>query len=116
MHDLLIAARHIRRDKGKVLLSHAGKRMINDYGALQAELFDTYFTTFDHFTFERFPIEYHEKDYVPFSRYRSKSPCGLDPSDGTGWMVPAAGLGCALAFQSSGGRQLLSVCRSARKN
>lgn len=66
MHELLIAARLIRRYKGKVLLSQAGKRIIGDYGALQAELFDTYFTGFGHFTFERFPIEYDEADYVHF--------------------------------------------------
>lgn len=66
MHDLLIAARLIRRYKGKALLSQSGKRIIGDYGALQAELFDTYFTTFDHFTFERLPIAYHETDYVHF--------------------------------------------------
>ena len=36
MHELLIGARLIRRYKGKVLLSQAGKRIIGDYGALQA--------------------------------------------------------------------------------
>lgn len=66
MHELLIAARLIRRYRGKALLSQAGKRIIGDYGALQSELFDTYFTTFDYSAFERFPIEYDQADYVHF--------------------------------------------------
>lgn len=66
MHELLIAARLVRHYKGKALLSQTGKRIVSDYGALQAELFDTYFTAFDHFTFERFPIVYDEADHVHF--------------------------------------------------
>lgn len=66
MHELLIGARLIRRYKGKALLSQAGKRMVGDYGALQAELFDTFFISFDGAGHERFPIEYDEADIVHF--------------------------------------------------
>lgn len=66
MHELLMGARLIRHYKGKAVLTKAGKAMIGDYGALQAELFDTFFTGFDFLGHERFPIEYDEADFVHF--------------------------------------------------
>ena len=66
MHELLIGARLIRRYKGKALLSQAGKRIVGDYGALQAELFDTFFIAFDGSGHERFPIDYDDADVAHF--------------------------------------------------
>ena len=66
MHELLVSARLIRRYKDTALLSQAGKRIIGDHGALQAELFDTYFTAFDHWSSERFSIDYDDADIVHF--------------------------------------------------
>lgn len=66
MHEVLIGARLIRRYKGKALLSQAGKRSVGDYGALQAELFDTFFIAFDGSGHERFPIEYDDADVAHF--------------------------------------------------
>src|SRR5690606_27160461 len=60
-----------------------------DYGALQAELFDTYFTTFDHFTFERFAIEYDEADYVHFLGVVQKRLDDWVPlAELAGWCLP----------------------------
>lgn len=66
MRELLVGARLIRRYKGKALLSQAGKGIVGDYGALQAELFGTFFIAFDHWSYERFPIEYDDADIVHF--------------------------------------------------
>ncbi len=66
MHELLVGARLIRRYKGKALPTKAGKVMIGDHGALQAELFDTYFTGYDFLGHERFPIDHDDADFVHF--------------------------------------------------
>ena len=66
MHELMIGARLIHHYKGKALLTKAGKTMIGDYGALQAELFDSYFIGLDFLGHERFPIEYDDADFVHF--------------------------------------------------
>jgi len=66
MHELLIGARMIRRNKNKALLTKAGKAMLGDHGALQAELFDTYLTDYDFLGHDRFPIEQDDADLVHF--------------------------------------------------
>jgi hypothetical protein len=63
MHELLIGSRLLRHYKGKAVPTKAGKAMIGDHGALQAELFDAYFLAFDHGAYERFPID-HDLDFV----------------------------------------------------
>jgi len=62
MHELLIGARLIRRYKGKARLSQIGRRYVGDHGPLQAELFDNFFLAFDHWRYERFPIEHDDAD------------------------------------------------------
>lgn len=66
MHELLLGARLLRHYKGKALPTKAGKAMIGDYGALQAELFDSFFLALDHGAYERFPIEYDDADLPHF--------------------------------------------------
>ncbi|MEQ1938224.1 hypothetical protein ABMA46_08215 [Mesorhizobium sp. CN5-321] len=66
MHELMIGARLLRHTKGKALTMKAGKAMIGDHGALQAELFDTYFLALDHGAYERFPIDHDDPDFVHF--------------------------------------------------
>ena len=66
MHELLIGARLLRHYKGKAVPTKAGKAIIGDYGALQAEMFDTYFTGFDFLGHERFPIDHDDPDFVHF--------------------------------------------------
>jgi len=48
MHELLVGARLLRHCKGKAVPTKAGKAMIGNHGALQAELFDAYFLALDH--------------------------------------------------------------------
>lgn len=66
MHELLLGARLLRHYKGKALPTKAGMAMIGDYGALQAELFDSFFLALEHGAYERFPIEYEDADLVHF--------------------------------------------------
>jgi hypothetical protein len=66
MHELMIGARLLRHYKGKALPTKAGKAMIHDHGALQAELFDAFFLALDHGAYERFPIDYDNPDFVHF--------------------------------------------------
>ena len=66
MHELMIGARLLRHYKGAALSTKAGKAMIGDYGALQAELFDAFFIALDHGSYERFPIEYDDGDIVHY--------------------------------------------------
>lgn len=66
MRELLVGARLIRRYKGKALPTKAGKAMIGDHGALQAELFDTFFTGYDFLGYERFLIDHDDADFVHF--------------------------------------------------
>lgn len=66
MHELMVGARLLRHSKGKALPTKAGKAMIGDYGALQAELFDAFFLALDHGAYERFPIEYDDADILHF--------------------------------------------------
>ena len=66
MHELMIGARLLRHTKGKALTTKAGKAMIGDHGALQAELFDAYFLALDHGAYERLPIDHDDPDFVHF--------------------------------------------------
>ncbi len=66
MHELLRASRLIRKYKGSVLLSKAGKDIIGNYGALQAELFETFFLRFDFAGIERFASPFEYADYRHF--------------------------------------------------
>ena len=66
IHELLVGTRLIRRYKGKAMLSQAGKAIIGDYGALQAEFFDAFFLALDHGAYERFPIDYDDADVGHF--------------------------------------------------
>jgi len=66
MRELMIGARLLRHYKGKAVPTKAGKAMIGDHGALQAELFDAYFLALDHRAFERFPIDHDDPDFVHF--------------------------------------------------
>ena len=66
MHDLLLGARLMRHYNGKAVLTKTGKAMIGDYGALQAEMFDTFFIALDHSAYERFPIDYDDADIRHF--------------------------------------------------
>lgn len=66
MHDLMIGARLLRHYKATALPTKAGKVIISDYGALQAELFDAFFLALDHGAYARFPIEYDDADFVHF--------------------------------------------------
>lgn len=89
LRELLITARLIRRYEGKALLSSGGKRIAGDHGALQAELFDAYFTTFDPSAFERFPIEYDEADAVHFlGVVRSRLGDWTPLTELAGWCLP----------------------------
>lgn len=62
MHELLAGTRLIRHYGGKAMATKAGKGMLGDYGALQADLFDAFFLALDHGAYDRFPIEYEEVD------------------------------------------------------
>lgn len=66
MHELLVGSRLLRHTKGKALPTKAGKAMIGDHGALQAELFDAFFIALDHGAYERFPIDHDDPDFVHF--------------------------------------------------
>lgn len=66
MHELLVGSRLLRHYKGKAVPTKAGKAMIGDHGALQAQLFDAYFTGFDFLGHERFPIDHDDPDFVHF--------------------------------------------------
>ncbi|NGO49760.1 hypothetical protein [Allomesorhizobium camelthorni] len=89
MHELLVGSRLIRHYKSKALLSQAGKAMLGDYGALQAELFDTFFIAFDHAGHERFPIEYEEADVVHFLGVIQNRLDGWVPlTELAGWCLP----------------------------
>jgi hypothetical protein len=89
MHELLIGARLIRRYKGKALLSPAGKRIVGDYGALQAELFDAFFIALDHWSYERFSIEYDDADIVHFlGVVQSRLDDWVPLTELAGWCLP----------------------------
>ena len=66
IHELMIAARLLRHYKGKALTTKGGKAMISDYGALQAELIDTFFLALDHRAYDRFSVEYEDADIEHF--------------------------------------------------
>ena len=66
LHDLLRAARLIRRAKGKAILTKAGVALLGDHGRLQATLFDIFFTGFDFAAHERWPIEIEDADTFHF--------------------------------------------------
>lgn len=89
MHDLLIGARLIRRYKGKALLSQIGRRYVGDHGALQAELFDSFFLAFDHWSYERFPIEYDDADVVHYlGVFRNRLDDWVPLTEVAGWCLP----------------------------
>ncbi len=62
LHDLLMAARLLRKYKGKALLRKTAQDILGNHGALQTALFETYFTRFDFTNFERFviPVDYSD--------------------------------------------------------
>lgn len=62
MHELLVGTRLIRHYRGRAVTTKAGKTILGDYGALQAELFEAFFLALDHGAYERFPIEYDDAD------------------------------------------------------
>jgi len=89
MHELMIGARLIRHYKGKAVLTMAGKAMIGDHGALQAELFDTFFTGFDFLGHERFPIDHDDPDFVHFLGVVQNRLGGWVPlTELAGWCLP----------------------------
>jgi hypothetical protein len=52
MHDLLVGAKLLRHSKGKSVLSRKGRELLGNHGALQAILFETWFT---HYNFNTHP-------------------------------------------------------------
>lgn len=89
MHELLIGARMIRRYKNKALLTKAGKAMIGDYGALQAGLFDTYFTGYDFLGHDRFPIDHDDTDLVHFlGVIKNRLDDWVPMTELAGWCLP----------------------------
>ena len=62
LHELLRNACLIRHVKARARLTKAGKDIVGDYGRLQFMLFDTFFTRIDLTYYERWPIEFAERD------------------------------------------------------
>jgi hypothetical protein len=62
MHDLMLATRLLRHFKGKAVPTKAGRAIIGDHGALQAVLFDAYFTAYDPSLSDRFPTKFDDAD------------------------------------------------------
>lgn len=89
MHELLVGARLMRHYKGKARLTKAGKAIIGDYGALQTELFDTFFLALDHGAYERFPIEYDEADIAHFlGAIHNRLDGWVSLTELAGWCLP----------------------------
>ena len=88
MHDLLRAARLIRHFKGRAVLTKSGTAIISNHGALQALLFDTYFTT-DFSSFERFPVSYGEDDLLHYlGAVQNRLNEWVRFGDFAGWCLP----------------------------
>ena len=66
MHDLFFAGNLMRRYKGKAVLTKKGKVILGDHGALQALIFEMFFTRFDFGELERFPSFIDVEDYRHF--------------------------------------------------
>lgn len=66
LHDLVLLARLIRHTKGGAMLTSTGKKMLGNFGSLQALLFETCFTKYDLGADERFPRYIEHKDYRHF--------------------------------------------------
>jgi hypothetical protein len=89
MHELMIGARLLRHYKGKALPTKAGKAMIDDHGALEAELFDALFLALDHGAYERFPIEYDDADIGHFLRVvQNRLDDWVPMAELAGWCLP----------------------------
>lgn len=89
MHELLTGARLLRHYKGTARPTKAGKAIIGNHGALQAELFDTFFLALDHGAYERFPIEYEDADLVHFlGVVKNRLGDWARMSDLAGWCLP----------------------------
>ena len=66
MHELMLLGRLIRHRKGFAMLTPTGKAMLGGFGMLQALLFETYFTTYDFGSDERFPKYVEHDDFRHF--------------------------------------------------
>ena len=66
MHELMLLGRLIRHRKGFAVLTPAGKAMLGNFGMLQAQLFETYFNTYDFGSDERFPKYIEHDDFRHF--------------------------------------------------
>lgn len=63
MHDLLVADKLLRHQKGRAVLSKTGKEILGNCGRLQVTLFETYFTAFDFAAYERLAFAIEARDY-----------------------------------------------------
>ncbi len=66
MHELLRTAKLLRRYKGKALISKSGAEIMDNHGALQALLFETFLCRFDFTLIERFIMDESYTDYRHF--------------------------------------------------
>ena len=66
MHDLMMLGKLMSHRKDKVVLTSAGKALLENFGKLQALLFETYFTRYDFRANERFPNNIEHDDYRHF--------------------------------------------------
>jgi hypothetical protein len=62
MHELMTGVRLLRHYKGKAVITKAGKAVLGDYGALQAELFEAFLLALDRGADDRLPTGYDEPD------------------------------------------------------
>jgi hypothetical protein len=89
MHELLVGSRLLRHYKGMGVPTKAGKAIIGDHGALQADLFDAYFIDFDFSGYERFPASYGDADIVHFlGVVRNRLDDWVSLADLAGWCLP----------------------------
>lgn len=111
MHDLMVLGRIIRHRKGFAVLTPAGKAMLGNFGVLEAQLFETYFTTYDFGSDERFPNYIEHDDFRHFFGVVANRLGGwVTLSDFAHWCLPIA------LIPSSTGRPELEACLHMKFN